>query len=121
MKFRHNPAVGIAGFIALLGSIPLATVHLYLLPILIVPAVVATWGWRSGTDADADGVRPRALLAGEPIPWSRITQLGPDANGRVHAVLTEGGRVRLPAVTVADLPRLVAASGQELVGTPEAQ
>jgi hypothetical protein len=121
LKFRHNSAIAIAGFVAFLGSIPIATIHPYLLPIMVVPALVAIWGWRSGTDADAAGLRPRALLAGPAIPWSRVTHLVPDDKGRVHAALTEGRTLRLPAVTTADLPRLVAASGHELVATPGAQ
>ena len=56
----------------------------------------------------------RALFGSRHLPWSRITGLVPDRRGRVHAVLDNGASVRLPAVSTRDLPRLVAASGQEL-------
>jgi hypothetical protein len=121
LKFRHNAAIAIAGVIAFLGSIPFATVYQYLLPVMIVPALVAIWGWRAGTDVSANGLRPRALLAGHFIPWSRVVAFVPDAHGRVYAALAEGASVRLPAVAAADVPRLIAASGTDLVRTPEAQ
>ena len=39
-----------------------ATVRWYLTPLLLIPIAFAIWAWRSGTDADRDGVRVRALL-----------------------------------------------------------
>jgi hypothetical protein len=122
LKFRHNAAIAIAGVIALLGSIPLATSAWYLLPIMVVPVLSAIWAWRAGTNVYAGGVEPRALLTGHFIPWSRISAFVPDAKGRVYAVLAEGGSMRLPAVTAADMPGLVAASGTEqLARTPDAR
>jgi hypothetical protein len=114
VKFRHNVGIAIAGLVAFFGAVPVATQRWYLAPILLVPLAVMIWGWRAGTDADADGVSVRALLGSRRLPWSRITGLVPDGR-RVVATLDGGGSVRLPAVTPADLPRLVAATGQELV------
>jgi hypothetical protein len=113
VKFRHNIGIAIAGLVAFFGSVPVATFRWYLTPILLVPLAVVVWGWRAGTDADADGVSVRALFGARRVPWSRITGLVPDGR-RVLAVLDGGGSVRLPAVAPADLPKLVAASGQEL-------
>jgi Bacterial PH domain len=113
VKFRYNAATAIAGGVAVLGAVPVATLHWYLAPILLVPLAVAGWGWRAGTDADPDGLSVRALLGSRRLPWSRVTGLVPDGR-RVVAVLDGGTALRLPAVTPADLPRLVAASGQEL-------
>ena len=118
VKFRYNVGIALAGLVALFGAVPVATVHWYLAPILLVPLAVLVWGWRAGTDADRDGLTVRALLGGRRLPWARITGLVPDGR-RVVAVLDAGTFVRLPAVGPADLPRLVAASGQELTG-PEA-
>jgi hypothetical protein len=114
MKFRYNAAVTIAAIVALLGALPVATLRWYLAPILLVPAVVAVWAWRAGTDADVSGVRVRALVGSRQIPWSRITHLASDPRGRVQAMLNDGRTLRLPAVGAAQLPRLVAASGHEL-------
>ncbi len=118
VKFRHNVAISIAGLIAFFGAVPLAASTWYLLPLPLVPVLVAIWGWRAGTDVDGSGVRLRALAGTRTIPWSRITDLSADQRGRVHAGLDNGGSVRLSAVSAADLPRLVAASGQELGAVP---
>jgi hypothetical protein len=113
VKFRYNIGVAIAGLVAFFGAVPVATYRWYLTPILLVPLAVLVWGWRAGTDADRDGVSVRALLGAHRLPWSRITGLVPDGR-RVVAMLDGGGSLRLPAVTPADLPKLVRASGQEL-------
>lgn len=118
VRFRHNAALAVAAVVALVGGIPLAAAAPWLAPILLVPLAVAVWAWRAGTDADADGLRVTALFGGRRLPWTRIAQLVPADRGRVAAVLTDGTVVPLTAVTPADLPRLVAASGQELVATP---
>jgi hypothetical protein len=114
VKFRYNAALAVAGIVALISAVPLASVHWYLAWILAVPAAVGVWGWRAGTDADSSGIVVRALLGSRRLDWSRIAGLAPDERGRVYARLVGGGSVRLPAVGAADLPRLVAASGQEL-------
>ncbi|WP_373319496.1 PH domain-containing protein [Rugosimonospora africana] len=118
VKFRHNAAIVVAGLVALFGAVPVATVQWYLTPILLVPLAVMIWGWRAGTDANQDGLSIRALFGATRVPWERITGFVP-AQRRVVAMLDGGGSVTLPAVTPADLPRLVAASGQELATTEE--
>jgi len=62
VKFRYNAGIAIAGLVAFFGAIPVATVRWYLTPILLVPLAVLIWGWRAGTDADANGLSVRALL-----------------------------------------------------------
>jgi hypothetical protein len=113
VKFRHNAAIAIAGLVALFGAVPVATFRWYLTPILLVPLAVIVWGWRAGTNADRDGVSIRALFGARRVPWTQITGLVPTGR-RVIALLDGGRSIPLPGVTPADLPRLVAASGQEL-------
>ena len=113
VKFRHNPAVAIAGLIATFGAIPVATWRWYLAPVLLVPVAFAIWGWRAGTDADEGGVTVRALLGQRRLPWSRISGFAPRGRG-VVAVLDGGTTVPLTAVAPGDLPKLVAASGTDL-------
>lgn len=113
VKFRHNAAIVIAGLVALFGAVPVATVRWYLSPILLVPLAVMIWGWRAGTDANRDGLSIRAMFGATRVPWERISGFVP-VERRVVAMLDGGSSVRLPAVSPADLPRLVAASGQEL-------
>jgi hypothetical protein len=113
VKFRYNVAIPIAGLIGLFGAVPFAATRWYLAPILLVPIAVVLWGWRAGTDADAEGVCVRALFGRRRWAWAQIDGFAPQRR-RVLAVLTGGGTVPLPAVGAADLPRLVAASGAEL-------
>lgn len=123
-RFRHNVSISLAGLVAFLGAIPVATSGFGngtppvwawpLLLLLLVPIAVALWGWRAGTDADADGLRLRALAGSRAIEWSEIDALVPRGR-RVIARLTDGRTFTLPAVAPADLPRLVAASGHSVV------
>jgi hypothetical protein len=126
-RFRHNVSISIAGLVALLGAVPLATsgfggedgtpTWAYpLLLILLIPILVMIWGWRTGTDANRDGLRLRAMFGSRRLPWTQVNAFVP-RDGKVVAVLAGGGSIVLPAVGKDDLPRLVAASGNTL---PEA-
>jgi hypothetical protein len=117
VRFRHPSAVAVAAVIATIGAIPLAGAAWYLAPVALVPLTIAWWAWRSGTDADPDGVRVRALLGQRRIAWSEVSELVTTPSGRVSAALENGNVVPLIAVTKADLPRLMAASGQPAAGT----
>jgi hypothetical protein len=130
-RFRHSGALMAAAVIGLICTLPVvfgpdlydqqagggtagSTVRWFLLPILLIPIVLGLWAWRSGTDADRDGVRVRALLGQRRIRWPQIRELAADRRGRAMALLTDGRTVALPAVTRSDLPRLVSASGERL-------
>lgn len=110
VRFRPHGAIAVAALVALLGTVPLASVSWYFAPVLLIPLAVTVWAWRAGTDAGPDGVRVRALLGDRQIPWSEISELGGDSRGRAHARLTDGQVVTLTAVRVGDLPRLTEAS-----------
>lgn len=114
VRFRPHQAIMLAAVLAFVGSLPLASLRWYLLPILLLPLAIAVWTVRAGTDADADGILVRALIGQRRIPWSRIAELGSDQRGRAVARLADGEPVLLPAVRAGDLPRLIAASGQPL-------
>jgi hypothetical protein len=124
VRFRHNVSISIAGFIGFIGAVPIAAgffggengTPAYAWPmllILLVPLAVIVWGWRAGTDADAAGLRLRALAGSRVVPWTAVRALVPQGR-RVVAVLEDGSGVPLPAVNRTDLPRLVAASGSAL-------
>ncbi|MEJ3744273.1 PH domain-containing protein [Actinomycetes bacterium KLBMP 9797] len=110
VRFRPHGAIAIAALVALIGAVPLATASWYLAPVLLVPAAVALWAWRAGTDADRDGLRVRALLGQRTIPWHAVSELGGDDRGRALARLTNGQVVPLTAVRTKDIPRLTAAA-----------
>lgn len=113
IRFRYNAALAIAGVIATLGGVPLLGASPFFAFVLLIPISVAAWGWRAGTDADERGVVVRALFGKRFLPWTQIEALVPDGR-KVQARLANGRIVTLPAVTAADLPRLVEASGSEL-------
>ncbi len=115
VRLRNSSATTVAAVIALIAGVSLATWAPYLLPLLLVPLVVAVWGWRAGTDADVRGLTVRAAFGSRRIPWSDVNGLVTDARGRVSAHLTSGKAVTLTAVSATDIPRIVAASGQDLI------
>ncbi|MCI4064663.1 PH domain-containing protein [Micromonospora sp. R77] len=114
VSFRHNQAILVAAIVAFIGALPLATARWWLSWVLLLPLAVAVWAWRAGTDADPRELRLRAVAGQRRIAWDRVAELVTDPRGRVAARLDDGQQVLLPAVRAADLPRLVAATGQEL-------
>ncbi|RKR90623.1 PH (Pleckstrin Homology) domain-containing protein [Micromonospora pisi] len=108
-----------AAAIAFIGALPLASAAWYFTPILLIPLLIGIWAWRAGTDADRAGVKIRALFGQRLIPWHEVVELGVDDRRRVIASLTDDRMVLLPAVPAAGLPRLVAASGQHVLGTED--
>ena len=118
VKFRYNAAITVAAVVAVIGGLPLATSAWYIAPILLIPLAVAVWGWRAGTDATVNGVRVRALFGSRFVPWPKIESLVVGERNRVFAHTAAGSAIRLTAVTPADLPKLVAASGEQLSTPP---
>lgn len=114
VHFRHSQAIWVAAVIAFVSALPVASARWFLTPVLLIPLAAGAWAWRSGTDADRDGLRLRALIGQRRIPWSEVSELGSDDRGRAVALLTDGRATLLPAVRATDLPRLVAASGHDL-------
>ncbi|KKK07819.1 PH domain-containing protein [Micromonospora sp. HK10] len=114
VHFRRNQAILVAAIVALIGALPLASARWWLSWVLLLPLAVGVWAWRSGTDADARELRLRALLGQRRIPWQRVAELTADDRGRAVVRLDDGEVLVLPAVRADDLPRLVAATGQEL-------
>ncbi len=117
VRFRQPAGLAIAGLVAFVGAIPLAVTRWYLTPILLVPLALAIWAWRSGTDADADGLTIRAMFGQRRLPWNRIVGFVPDRR-RVTAVLDGGTSVRLPGVAPGDLASLLQAGGQKIRKSP---
>jgi hypothetical protein len=119
-RFRYHSALLVAGIIATIGALSLASQGGLLILVLIPPLLFCLWAWRAGTDADAEGLRVQALFGSQKISWSRVAALTSDDKGRGVAALTDGGLLPLPAVRSSDLTRLAAASGK-LVSADEIQ
>jgi hypothetical protein len=84
---------------------------------VLVPIAVAVFIRRSATFVDEDGIRVRALLGSQQLPWRDIRGLA--VSGRsIYAVLADGS-VRLPCVRQADLSTIARASGGRLPQMPD--
>ncbi|GAA4575751.1 hypothetical protein GCM10023176_45680 [Micromonospora coerulea] len=114
VRFRHSQAILVAAIVAFIGALPLASARWWLLWVLLIPLAVAVWAWRSGTDADPRELRLRALTGQRRIAWDRVAELTADGRGRAVVRLDDGEQLVLPAVRATELPRLIAATGQEL-------
>src|SRR4051812_50226055 len=55
-----------------LCMLPLATVAVWTLVLLLIPAAVAAWLVRVGVDVGDDGITVRALLGQRQVPWKRL-------------------------------------------------
>lgn len=114
IRFRHTGALWVAAMLTFVGGVPLALSEWWLTPVLLIPVAIAVWAWRSGVDAGGEGLRVRGLIGSRKVAWSEIEAFGV-ARRQAFAILTQGVRVPLPAVRREDLPRLISASGSELV------
>jgi hypothetical protein len=104
----------VAAVIAFVSALPVAGAMWQLTPILLIPAIVFVWAWRAGTDVYTDELRVKALFGSTRVPWNRITELAPDTQGRVSALLDNGNVIRLTAIDRQNLPRVLAVSQQEI-------
>jgi hypothetical protein len=114
LRIRRSGALVVAALIAFVSAVPLAGARWALTPILLIPLLALIWAWRAGTDVYPDALRVRALFGSTTVPWSRVTELAPDPQGRVSALLDNGNVIRLTAVTTANLPAVIAVSEQKI-------
>ena len=109
--FRVSPLVVLFALFLGVCAIPVAFGAPYLWLIYLVPVGIVAWTLRTRTVVDADGLRVRRLVGGRRVPWDALGGLRVDRRNVVHAVLTDGGEVALPAVRTRDLHQLSVASG----------
>ena len=114
LRIRRSGALLVAALIAFVGTVPLAGTSWALAPILLIPLLGMIWAWRAGTDVYPDALRVRALFGSTTVPWSRVTELAPDPQGRVSALLDNGNVIRLTGVTSVNLPAVVAVGEQKM-------
>ena len=114
LRVRKTGALMVASVIAFVGAIPLAGARWELTPILLIPLAAFVWAWRAGTDVYAEELRVRALFGSTAVPWQRVTEMAPDPSGQISALLDNGNVIRLTGVTSDNLPRVLAAGGQEI-------
>lgn len=121
LRFRHSSAITVAAIIAAIAAIPMLAASPWFALILLIPLAVGLWSWRAGTDADADGLRVRAAFGSSRVRWRDVDELAVDPRGKVFVRTTTNQVLHLTAVPAAQLPRLIAASGQDLDRTEQPQ
>jgi hypothetical protein len=94
-----------------LCMLPLATVSVWSLLLLLLPAAITAWVVRVGVDIDDGGLTVRSMLGQRRVPWNRLAGIRVAPRGELWLVTTEGTEVRVPVLRVPDLPRLAALSG----------
>lgn len=112
LRFRPHGALAVAGLVAALGALPLVNAAWYTAPVLLIPLALILWVLRSGTMADAAGLRVRALFGQRFVPWSEVEELAVERRNRVVAVLGGHRSVWLNAVRPKDIPALIAVATQ---------
>jgi hypothetical protein len=112
LRVRRSGAGLVAALIAFAGTVPLAGVRWELAPILLIPLLAGIWAWRAGTDVYPDRLKIRALIGSTSVPWDRITELAPNRQEQVSALLDNGNVIRLTGVTVGNLPVVLQAAGR---------
>lgn len=108
--FRISPLMVLFALALGVCAIPVAFGAPYLWLIYLVPLGIVVWTLRTRTVVDGEGMRVRRFVGGRHIAWDAVSGLRVDRRNTVHAVLTTGGEVTLPAVHVRDLPALAVAS-----------
>lgn len=78
---------------------------------LVVPVVLWLWIHRLRTVVTENGLRAVRMFSTTEIAWSEVAGLQFPKWSSVRAVLTDGNRVRLPAIGFRDLPALSIVSG----------
>lgn len=114
LRVRKSGGLMVAAVLGFVSGIPLASVSWAWALVLLIPIAFFVWAWRAGTDVYADELRVRALFGTTEVPWKRVTELAPDPSGQISALLDNGNVIRLTAVTTDNLPRVLAAGGQEI-------
>ena len=79
-------------------------------PLMLIPLAALWWAIRTGVDVDSEGITVRRALSNRTVAWADVEGFS-STKGRVSLHLTEAAgaeRLRLPAVTPATLPRLIA-------------
>jgi len=107
---RISPTAHLAVGFLLLGMLAVVMGATWTAPLLIIPVILSAMIVRLRTVADGDTVTARSLLGSRTVRWQDIEGLRFDKGSWARAELTDGGELRLPAVTFATLPQLTEVS-----------
>jgi hypothetical protein len=110
-RFRMNRTSLVAVFAFAVCLTSLTAASPWFLLLLLVPAVLAAWVWRTGFDVGAEAITVRSLVGRRRVAWTELAGVRVDEQAHLWLVTTGGTEVRLPAVRVRDLPAIGQASG----------
>ncbi|MFC9980297.1 PH domain-containing protein [Gordonia sp. NPDC127522] len=111
VTFRINRTAYFTVPMAALVVVLLVGASLWFAFALIVPVLVWLWIHRLRTVVTENGLTSVRMFSTTEIAWSDIAGLQFPKWSSVRAVLTDGSRVRLPAIGFRDLPALSLVSG----------
>lgn len=104
---KISPMAHVAvGFLTLGLLIPVLTWPTWAWPLLVIPIVLSTLIVRLRTVADEETVTARTALSSRTVRWEDVEGLQFEKGSWARAVLTDGEKLRLPAVTFSLLPLL---------------
>ena len=110
-QIRTSRVALLAVAVLAIGMIPLATASPWLLVLFVVPVVAAVAVVRVGVDVSTTRLTAHGLLGSRRLDWDDVAGLRAGRRGELHAVLRDGGEIRLPITRARHLPVLAAASG----------
>lgn len=109
--FRVNPLAYFTVLVVFLVTLFMAGAATFWLWTLLIPFALAWWIARIRTVATAEGLRAVNTFSTRELTWEEIEGIQFPKWTPVRAVLADGSKVNLPAISFRDLPRLSAVSG----------
>jgi len=110
VRFRQSFASVAAILLMAIGAFTIAAQSWWYAPVMLVPLGALWWVIRTGVDVDSEALTIHRAFGHRTLSWDEVEGFL-SARGRVSVQLTEaagGGTLRLPAVTPATLPHLIA-------------
>jgi hypothetical protein len=103
LTFRITRTTWVAVASVVVCATPVATSHVFLLWVYLLPIALGVWITRMRTTVGADGVTVRHMAGTTSFSWDDVRSVKLNARGWSEAVLTSGKHVKMPAVRVRDL------------------
>lgn len=110
LVFRVPGVAVLAALLLAVCATPFAVGAPGLFLIYVVPLGIIVWVLRTRTMATADGLAVRRVFTNRSLPWSALKGLRLTKRAGVHAVLTDGSEIPLPAVRTRHLSALALVS-----------
>lgn len=125
LRLRRSGAIAVTAMVTLVIGSPLAMALIVEQPlnpvlapmlgiaILVAPAFVSVWSWRSGVDVTDEAITVKGLFSSHSIPWKRVMGFTA-ADGTIYALLDDNSRRTLAPMREEHLPRVLEVGQQDL-------